>query len=285
MVAGIIPSDLAMGGSVNLDADAAHQAVEILANSLGLSSAATASGILEVVDSHMEHALRSVSIEEGADPRDAVLVAFGGAGGLHATRLAQRLGISKVLIPPLSGVFSALGLIMSAPRADAARTVMMEDGDDRLAAEIGRVSAEASQRFLEIFAIQEVSKRTTADVRYVGQSHELEIEAGDSWSEVRERFESAHLQMFGFSRQGEAIEVVNVRATSNGQSPLNWGDLPLIRSDVEPVDRAGVWDRLSLPPGFLIEGPATITETNSAVFIDEGSRLEVLADGTMDVSI
>ena len=215
----------------------------------------------------------------------AVLVAFGGAGGLHATRLAQRLGISKVLIPPLSGVFSALGLIMSAPRADAARTVMMEDGDGRLAAEIGRVSAEASQRFLEIFAIQEVSKRTTADVRYVGQSHELEIEAGDSWSGVRERFESAHLQMFGFNRQGEAIEVVNVRVTSNGQPPLNWGDLPPISSDVEPVDRAGVWDRPSLPPGFVIEGPATITETNSAVLIKEGNRLEVLVDGTLEVSI
>jgi N-methylhydantoinase A len=285
IVAGIIPSDLAMGGSVNLDADAAHQAVELLANRLGLSVAATASGILEVVDSHMEHALRSVSVEEGADPRDAVLVAFGGAGGLHATRLAHRLGIRKILIPPLSGVFSALGLIMSAPRADAARTVMMGDGDERLAAEIGRVSSEATERFVEVFAFQETSKGITADVRYVGQSHELEIEAANSWPDVKARFESAHLRMFGFSRQGEAIEIVNVRATSNGQPPLNWRDLPPINSDVEPVVRDGVWDRPSLPPGFVIEGPGTITEPDSAVFIDEGNRLEVLVDGTLELSI
>ncbi len=284
IVAGIIPSDLAMGGSVNLDAGAAHQAIELLANSLDLSVAATASGILEVVDSHMEHALRSVSVEEGADPRGAVLVAFGGAGGLHATRLAQRMGIKKVLVPPLSGVFSAVGLLMAAPRTDAARTVMMEDGDQRLAVEIGRVSSEASQRFIEIFGFQEVSKGITADVRYVGQSHELEVEAGNSWSDVRDRFESAHLQMFGFARPGEDIEVINLRATAIGEAPLNWDDLPGVSSDVEPVVGDGVWDRHSLPAGFVIEGPATITETNSAVFIEEGSRLKVLVDGTLEVS-
>lgn len=285
IVAGIIPSDLAMGGSVKLDAEAAHQAVELLANKLGLSVVATANGMLKVVDSHMEHALRSVSVEEGADPREAVLVAFGGAGGLHAVRLARRLGINKVLIPPLSGVFSALGLIMAAPRADAARTVMMKDGDHRLATEIERVSSEASRRFLEIFAFRETSKRITVDVRYVGQSHELEIEAGNSWSEVRDRFESAHLQMFGFRRPGEAVELVNVRATTNGQAPMSWSDLPRLSSDVEPAVRDGVWDRRSLPPGFVIEGPTTITETDSAVLIEEGSRLEVLTDGTLEISI
>ena len=283
IVAGIIPSDLAMGGSVNLDADAAFQAVELLANSLELSVAATASGMLEIVDSHMEHALRSVSVEEGADPREAVLVAFGGAGGLHATRLARRLGIKTVLIPPLSGVFSALGLLMSELRADAARTVMVEDGGQRLSAEIERVSTEASQRFVEIFGFREVSKRITADVRYAGQSHELEIEPGRSWSEVRDRFESTHLQMFGFTRPGEPTEVVNVRATASGESSLSWSDLPGISSDVEPVVRDGVWDRRHLPPGFQIDGPATITEANSAVLIEEGNRLNVLADGTLEI--
>ncbi len=131
LVAGHIPADLALGGTVPLDLGLARDAVGRLAAAAGLSVEAAAAGMLEVVDSHMEHALRSVSVEEGADPREAALVAFGGAGGLHATRLARRLGMKTVLVPPLSGVFSALGLLLAAPRADLARTVMAAEGTGR----------------------------------------------------------------------------------------------------------------------------------------------------------
>ncbi len=285
IVTGNLPPDLAMGGSVPLDADAARDAIESLGDTLDLSVDATASGMLEVVDSHMEHALRSVSVEEGADPRKAVLVAFGGAGGLHATRLAHGLGIKKVLVPPLSGVFSALGLLLAAPRADAARTVMMREDDDGLQAEIGRLTAEASARFSDIFGFEQLSTRVTADVRYVGQSHELEVEAGRSWPVVRDRFESAHLQMFGFARPDEAVELVNLRVTATGEAPLSWDDLPGLSCDLHPVVREGVWDRQTLPPGFVIEGPATIIEANSAVLIQEGNRLETLGDGTLEISV
>ncbi|MEE8375974.1 MAG: hydantoinase/oxoprolinase family protein [Acidimicrobiia bacterium] len=285
IVTGNLPSDLAMGGSVSLDADAARDAIERLANTAGLSVDAAASGMLEVVDSHMEHALRSVSVEEGADPREAVLVAFGGAGGLHATRLARVLGIGKVLVPPLSGVFSALGLLLAAPRADAARTVMMREDDGRLQAEIGRLTAEASARFSHVFGFEQLSTRVTADVRYVGQSHELEVEAGRSWRIVRDRFESTHLQMFGFARPDEAVELVNLRVTATGEAPLSWDDVPGLGSDLHPVVREGVWDRQTLPPGFAVEGPATIIESNSAVLIQEGNLLEVLGDGTLEISV
>ncbi|MEE9178829.1 MAG: hydantoinase/oxoprolinase family protein [Acidimicrobiia bacterium] len=285
IVTGNLPPDLAMGGSVPLDADAARDALDSLGDTLGLSVDATASGMLEVVDSHMEHALRSVSVEEGADPREAVLVAFGGAGGLHATRLARGLGIRKVLVPPLSGVFSALGLLLAAPRVDAARTVMMPEGDGRLQAEIGRLTAEASARFSDIFGFEQLSTRVTADVRYVGQSHELEVEAGRRWPVVRDRFESAHLQMFGFARPDEAVELVNLRVTATGEAPLSWDDVPGPANDLHPVVREGVWDRQTLPPGFVIEGPATIIEANSAVLIQEGNRLETLGDGTLEISV
>ncbi len=284
IITGNLPSDLAMGGSVLLDADAAHGAIERLGAMLGLSVDATASGMLEVVDSHMENALRSVSVEEGADPREAVLVAFGGAGGLHATRLARGLGIGKVLVPPLSGVFSALGLLLAAPRTDAARTVMMGEDDDRLQAEIGRLSAEASARFSDVFGFEQLSTRVTADVRYVGQSHELEVEAGRSWPVVRDGFESTHLQMFGFARPDEAVELVNLRVTATGEAPLSWDDVPGLDSDMHPIVREGVWDRQTLPPGFVVEGPATIIEANSVVLIQEGNLLEVLDDGTLEIS-
>lgn len=285
IVTGNLPPELTMGGSVPLDADDARDAIESLGDTLGLSVDATASGMLEVVDSHMEHALRSVSVEEGADPREAVLVAFGGAGGLHATRLARGLGIRKVLVPPLSGVFSALGLLLAAPRADAARTVMMREDDERLQSEIGRLTAEASARFSDVFGFEQLSTRVTADVRYVGQSHELEVEAGRSWPVVRDRFESAHLQMFGFARPDEAVELVNLRVTATGEAPLSWDDLPRLSSDLHPVVREGVWDRQTLPPGFVVEGPATIIEANSAVLIQEGNRLETLGDGTLEISV
>src|SRR5690606_31369670 len=119
-IAGYLPDDLALGGKLRLDVGAARAAMARLGEAAGLSVEACAAGMLEIVDSHMEHALRAVSVEEGADPREAVLVAFGGAGGLHAGRLARRLGIPTILVPPLSGVFSALGLLLSPPRLDGA---------------------------------------------------------------------------------------------------------------------------------------------------------------------
>jgi N-methylhydantoinase A/oxoprolinase/acetone carboxylase beta subunit len=125
VLAGHIPTDLALAGSVALDVVAAEAAAVRLAGEAELSVERVVAGVLEVVDAHMERALRSVSVELGADPRDSVLVAFGGAGGLHAGRLARRLGITKVLVPPHSGVFSALGLLLATPRSDSVRTVML----------------------------------------------------------------------------------------------------------------------------------------------------------------
>ncbi len=135
LLAGHIPSDLALGGSVRLDLGLARAALARLGALAAMDPEATAAGMLEVVDSHMERALRAVSVEEGADPREAALVAFGGAGGLHATRLARRLGMRTVLVPPHSGVFSALGLLLAAPRIDVARTVMAAEGAVDLDAE------------------------------------------------------------------------------------------------------------------------------------------------------
>lgn len=284
LLVGHIPDWLDLGGTVSLDRDLAESAVARLAGELGLSVDVAAEGILEIVDSHMEHALRSVSVEEGADPREAVLVAFGGAGGLHASKLARRLGITKVLIPPLSGVFSALGLLLSKPRADSARTVMLSEGDVALDAEMTRVRSEANERYLEIFSDAPTSTVSTADVRYLGQSHELEIPAARSWEEIRSRFEVAHGDMFGFTKMDEPIEVVNLRAVSNGEASVTWNDLPTVGSGGEPNGEGGVWDRSALPAGFALDGPALVVETNSAVLLEEPDTLVVLDDGTLEIT-
>jgi len=284
LVAGHIPAELAMGGSVGLSMDLARSAVARLGNALGLPVERTAAGMLEVVDSHMEHALRSVSVEEGADPREAVLVAFGGAGGLHASRLARRLGISKVLVPPHSGVFSALGLLMAAPRADVARTVMRPEGDPRWPSLLSDISEEAKRRYRSIFGTNPEAIGTSADIRYVGQSHELEVTAELSWRATRSLFERAHGQRNGFVRQDESIEAVNIRATATGSAPLSWDQLPHVTSSGEPEGQGTVWHRETLPAGFAIDGPAVIVETNSATLIEEGDHLSVLDDGTLEVT-
>lgn len=285
LVCGHIPAELALGGRVQLDLDRSLAALSNLGEALGLTPESTASGMLEVADSHMEHALRSVSVEEGSDPREAVLVAFGGAGGLHASRLAKRLGIGTVMVPPLSGVFSALGLLLAVPRADASQTVMLPEGDDRYFQRARDIVADARSRFVETFSSAPDDVIRACDVRYVGQSHELEVESDGSWEDVRRRFERAHATRFGFSRPGEPIEVVNIRAAATGSSPLTWQDLPAVVGNAAPVSTGGIWLRGTLPAGFELPGPGLITEDNSVVLLGEADHLTVLDDGTLRISV
>ncbi len=285
LVAGHLPADMALGGTVRLHTDRAREALARLALAMDCDVAAAATGMLEVVDSHMEHALRSVSVEEGTDPRDAVLVAFGGAGGLHATRLARRLGIRKVLVPPLSGVFSALGLLLATPRADRARTVMAADGARDLGALRAALEREVAERYHDTFGSEPATVETRSDVRYVGQSHELEVAADAGWDRLRIEFETAHRRRFGFDRPGEPFELVNLRSVATGVAPMTWSDLPSLSTEGPARGRDGVWERASLPSGFTLNGPAIVVEANSAVLLEAGDVLVVLDDGTLEIDL
>lgn len=284
VIVGNLPESVALGGSVRLSRAAAYEAVARLGDEIGMGPTATAEGMLEIADSHMTHALRSVSIEEGADPRQATLVAFGGAGGLHATRLARALRMKSVMIPPFSGVFSALGLTMAAPRADVARTVMLAEGDPRYYQASRDLTDQAAARYVDIFHVEPDEVARTCEVRYVGQSYELEVGGDGDWGGVRERFERSHLTRYGFQRPNEPIEVVNVRAAATGQAPLNWGDLPPAGTNIEPVYRKGAWVRDTLPAGFSVEGPTLVVEANAVVLVEEGDLLSVLEDGTLRIT-
>lgn len=282
LVLGHIPSDLRLGGTVALDAEKATAALAALAERAGMELFGLVEGVIEVVDSHMEHALRAVSVEEGADPREAVLVAFGGAGGLHASRLARRLGIGKVLIPPLSGVFSALGLLLAEPRADTARTVMLGASDPRLVGAAQMLAEEAVISYREMFDSEPRATSVTADVRYEGQSHELEVAAA-AVERIGPSFERAHAERFGFARPGEPIEVVNLRAAASGAAPLTWDQLPSLDEHRAAVAGGGVWERDTLPAGYEISEPGVIVEDNSAVLVEAGTHVVVLGDGTLEM--
>ncbi|MGH8947286.1 MAG: hydantoinase/oxoprolinase family protein, partial [Acidimicrobiia bacterium] len=288
VVLGRIPEGLTLGGSVSLDIAAARQALGSLASDLGMEIEEVAAGIVEVVDIHMERALRAVSVEEGVDPRDSVLVAFGGAGALHATRLARRLGIRKTLVPHLSGVFSALGLLLANPSSDAATTVMLEQGSDRLRAVAGRITDDANATFARDHGTHSMSLDAWADVHYVGQSHELAVSLVTDWEALRRDFEAAHQARFGFTRAGAPIELVNVRAEATGPPPMTWDEIPAISdghrgSEPQGTGDIPVWSRGRLGAGQEVAGPAIIVERNSAVWLEPGDRLSVHEDGTLEI--
>ena len=264
-----------------------------LATALGLDLDRTAAGIVEVVESHMDRAIRRVSIEEGADPRQAVLVAFGGAGGLHASALARRLEMAGLVIPAHSGVFSALGMLLSPPRQDSARSTLLRRGDD-LDGAVDRLRSAAQGA-----AMPGGQVRTLVDVRYLGQSHETAVPyaAGDGWSALAGRFHRLHHRRNGFSRPEDEIEVTTIRTETEGRPAVDLAALPTprpdggephrgsrpVRAPDGPTD-AQIWWRPSLSVGEEIVGPAVIEEPVATSYLAAGERARVHETGALEVT-
>lgn len=293
LLLGRLDPDGALAGGLRLDRDAARAALGRLAARLGLDAERTATGIVEVVESHMDRAIRRVTVEEGADPRQAVLVAFGGAGGLHATAVARRLEMASVVIPAHSGVFSALGMLLSPPRQDSARSVLFQHGDD-LDAAVDDLASKA-----RAVAMPGGQVRTLVDVRYLGQSHETTVPygLGDGWDHLAERFHAAHQRLNGFSRPEDPIEVTTLRTDTEGQPAVEMADLsapvpdggdprrgsrPVLTVD-GPV-QAKVWWRPSLAVGDEVVGPAVVEEPVATSYLATGERARVHETGALEIS-
>jgi N-methylhydantoinase A len=284
-----------LAGSLPIRSDLADAAVGSLGSDLGLSVSDAARGVTTVVEEVMAGAIRTVSVEQGADPRSATLVAFGGAGGLHATALARRLGMAGVVVPPYSGVFSALGLLLSPPRTDIAQSVLLEPGAN-IDGAVGQVVDAVAGRLADSGAVDIVASGYV-DARYRGQSHETTVpyRRGEGWEVLLERFHKAHRERNGFAREGDPVEVVTVRAEGAARPLISWADLPT----VEPVgsgrlpDRtvitsqgpmaAAVFNRAGLGPGAEIVGPAVIEETDATTYLDAGERAIVHESGALEV--
>ena len=281
-----------LGGSLTLDREAAERALASIGSKTAMDASAAAAGVVTIVESHMERAIRRVSVEEGADPRPAILVAFGGAGGLHATALARRLDMAGAIVPAHAGVFSALGMLLAPPRADAARSVLLEPGAD-LVAPVRAIEDEARRQLGADGSI-----RIVLDVRYRGQSHETSVpyQPGDDWSVVGARFHDEHRLRNGFSRPGDPIELVTVRAEAVGSAVLTWADVPFtpgggdprraarsVLHDGRPV-QADVWWRPDLAPGSEVVGPAVVEEPEATTWLGPGERLVVHESGALEMS-
>ena len=197
-----------LAGGVELDADAAARAVGELAQQLGLETRECAAGIVRVANAEMVRALRVVTVERGIDPRRYALLAFGGAGPLHAAEIADELGIDTVLCPRASGVLAALGLVISPRRRDVQQTVMLRGDHPPVDAIIAALGARAREALNE----PEAALHTTYELRYAGQAFELPIRAEPA--RLREAFEAAHEERYGYRDPDGELELVTVRVTA-----------------------------------------------------------------------
>jgi N-methylhydantoinase A len=270
-----------LGGQLRIDRGRAERALAGLGDTLGLDALETALGVVRVANAEMARALRVISVERGLDPREFALVAFGGAGGLHACALAEELGIPALLVPRAGGVLSALGLAMSDVRVDAVRPLL--GGADPDAA-----FAEMEERAREELEDPELRRR--ADLRYRGQSFELTVEAGDLEA-VEERFAEAHERRYGYRMEGEAVELVNARLVAT--QPVERPEL----SEPEPEgdERAGtreasfdgewvevpVLRRGGMGKGTRVEGPAIVEFPEATCVVRPGWSGAVDGAGTL----
>ncbi|HSJ27059.1 MAG TPA: hydantoinase/oxoprolinase family protein [Acidimicrobiia bacterium] len=296
LVIGRLGADVSLADGLELDHGSAREALARLGDRLGLASEAVALGVVEIVEAHMERAVRRVSVEEGFDPADAALVAFGGAGGMHADPLARRLGIGTVIVPPHSGVLSALGLLLAAPRVDGAHTVLTDPmAGDELDRAAARIAVETRRSFRTAVGPEPEEVAISVDMRYVGQAHETTVpfRPGEPPESLVDRFHEAHRRRNGFDRPDDAVEAVTVRASAAGRPAVSVESLP----GLEPAGEAevgrrhvltasgstdvAVFRRPGLRPGREIRGPAVVVDGDSTTWIDHDSRMVLHESGSM----
>jgi N-methylhydantoinase A len=288
-----------LGGAFPIDASRARSAVACLGRAVDTSPEATAAGIIALIDDAMAKVLRIVTVERGLDPRDFTLVAFGGGGPLHACALADELSVTRVLIPPNPGLFSACGLLNAELRVNDLRAILRPIGKiDPESTENAFAQSEADAR-AELIAQgahpASISFRRQYDARYRGQSFELTIDHADSTTVIAQCFHDAHRARFGYDAPEEVVELVNARLTAHGKvpypsnperydaTPRTLGTTrgseasPRIAQDDAGATRA-VWidgafvevpifGRSTLRTGTRVDGPAIIEEYDSTTYL------------------
>jgi N-methylhydantoinase A len=212
LLLGYLDARSPLAGGVELDVDAAERAVGRLASDLGLDPIETAAGIVRVASAEMGRAVRVMTVERGIDPRDLALLAFGGAGPLHATAIASELGMTRVVVPQASGVLSALGMLVSERRRDLVESVLLaRDELNRQA--IAQVVERLAERGRDELGEPDAEARASYDLRYSGQAFELTID-GDTAPEpadLRGAFDRAHEERYGYADDDAELELVTVR--------------------------------------------------------------------------
>ena len=296
------------GGQLTLDVDAAHRAVGGLAERLGMSVREAALGIHRVVNANMADQIRLGSVKRGHDPRKFALVAFGGAGPVHGGPLVADIGIPTMIVPENPGVLSALGLLVAPVEHEHMRTFVARTPDIDVANMRGVLATLDAQGLAametEGVARDRISTRHAADMRYVGQSYELEVDVPDTTDastpdELARRFHDAHERVYAHAQRGNAVETVNLRVVHSFRpSPPSPAGNRAGRADgnearetrrtvfaehPDGVD-AAVFDRSDLAPGTVIDGPAIVEQPDTTIVVYPGHRCTVGDDGLLFVT-
>jgi len=288
VVLGRLPADRFLGGRMTLQPDRSWAALGALGRRMGAEARAAAEAVIEVVEAGMERALRVVSVRRGHDPRDFTLVSFGGAGGLHACRLAEALGMSSVLVPREPGVLSAIGAASSEVRREVARSVVREvdAGMPRLEAVFDELHARAAGEMAEDGVTGgDLLIARSADLRYRGQSHALEVEYDPDPGRLSARFHAAHRRRFGHDEPGWPVEVVTLRLAAVGRTvapapaSVRGGARNVAEATVESRDGFAVVDRELLGAGATWTGPALVVEPYATVLVPPRWAARVLDAG------
>ncbi|MEM7543075.1 MAG: hydantoinase/oxoprolinase family protein [Pseudomonadota bacterium] len=313
LVLGRITSALA-GGNIQLNRDKAAAAIAALSRELDLDLIEAADGILRIAIENMAAGIRTVSVKRGRDPRDYTLVAFGGAGPLHACYLADWLGMRSVLVPPSPGVTSAYGLLLTDVRIDLVHTdVQREDrlAVDRIAEQITELERRVGQRLRdEGFEENEIQLQHFMDLRYAAQAYEirqtLQLEAGRltarSITAAIENFHGAHRDLYGYSYEGrELVEIVNVGVTgfglltrpqipradaaANDVSTALRGRTDVYFPQTQGMTNAPIYLREKLPVGAEFAGPAIVEQYDSTTVVNPGWTANVDQWGSLLLSV
>ena len=313
LVLGRLAPDLFLGGEMRLDLAAAEAAIAArIATPLGLSIAAAADGIVRIATSQMANVVKRVTTERGLDARDFVMVAYGGAGPLHATLIARELQIGRVLIPNAPGHFSACGMLVTDLRRDFVRTLFARLAEppfelfDTIFAEMERQGrAEVSDAMQ---GAVDVMVRHAADMRYVGQEHAVTVEiegaafADRDTARIKARFDEVHQQRYGYASAKESAEIVSLRLSVTGVLAKPRPVALARAANPDPsaaligrraVDFGALGGRIEAPiyardrllAGHALSGPALINEYASTTVLAAGDRLTVDAIGNLDIEV
>ncbi|HJZ30821.1 MAG TPA: hydantoinase/oxoprolinase family protein [Hyphomicrobiaceae bacterium] len=306
LVLGFLDADNFLGGRARLDRRAAAAAVEAIADRLGIDRMRAAEGIHRVVNSQMAEGIRLVSVRRGVDPRRFAILSFGGAAGLHVTAVARQLDIKRVIVPRLSAVLSAWGMLASSLRSEVVRTHI---GDtSALAAEAVRstfaaMQVEGRQRLEAAAFAGAIRVECAADMRYGEQVFEVSVPldgidfaAADLLQQMAAAFHDRHEQLYTYALRGEEVVLVNARVAVIGELPRLPQEPALVPQPPAPPagERRvylGSWRALpvygfaQLAAGQLIDGPAVIESATTSVLLRARDRARTTPLGWLDIEV
>lgn len=300
LILGRLQSDRFLGGDFTLDLERTRKIISewLRQQKIRITLEQFAAGVIRVVNSTMEKAIRVVSVERGYDPRDFTLVAFGGAGGLHACELASALGIPRVIIPALPGALSALGILVSDVVKDYSRTVLLQIAGKlpkkRLEREFAALMKQATFDLGREQWNGRVRYQRTVDVRYKGQGFELNIPYD---ANLLTAFREEHQRRYGYSYDGRDLELVTLRlraAVKSSSATFKVADVSKPRRSAPSKTKcffggkqilAGLLERTELLPSKQYRGPAVVTEYSATTVIPPGYSFSIDGAGNLVVSI